>query len=416
MTRTLGAVPELVDFQDEVRSWLASILAPRPAPSPEDRPDLAVFRNLSDDDELTLLNAVRDYRRQRFDAGYGAVTLSVEHGGRGLPASFASAIARAERDFDVPPSTELISVTTGLVGPAVAMFGSDDQRAAYANPLLRTDLLACQLFSEPGAGSDLAALSCRGVQQGDEWVFNGQKVWSSGARFADLGMLLARTDPDVPKHKGITAFLIPLDAEGVEIRPIRQMSGGASFNEVFLHDVRVPDSMRLGEVGQGWKVAGATLAFERTASGSVTRKKGGSVAELVALAQSLDVANDPLVRQDIADAYIRSELRAATADRVARAAAAGISPGPAASVGKLMASDVLGKIGEIAADLLGNNITANVDADQFAWTEHLLGSPGYRLAGGTDQIQRNIIGERVLGLPPEPRENRDQPWSQRDKR
>ncbi|ORM35972.1 acyl-CoA dehydrogenase family protein [Williamsia sp. 1135] len=416
MTRTLGVVPELATFQEEVRTWLASILAPRPAPSPDDRPDLAVFRNLSDDDELSLLNAVRDYRRQRFDAGYGAVTLSVEHGGRGLPASFASAIAQAERDFDVPPSTELISVTTGLVGPAVAMFGSDDQRAAYANPLLRTDLLACQLFSEPGAGSDLAALSCRGVRQGDEWVFNGQKVWSSGARFADLGMLLARTDPDVPKHKGITAFLIPLDAEGVEIRPIRQMSGGASFNEVFLHDVRVPDSMRLGEVGQGWKVAGATLAFERTASGSVTRKKGGSVAELVALAQSLGVSDDRLVRQDIADVYIRSELRAATADRVARAAAAGISPGPAASVGKLMASDVLGKIGEIAADLLGNNITASVDSDQFAWTEHLLGSPGYRLAGGTDQIQRNIIGERVLGLPPEPRENRDQPWSQRDKR
>lgn len=416
MTKALDVVPELADFQTEVREWLGSILPPRPAPSPDARPDLAVFRNLSDDDELALLNAVRDYRRRRFDAGYGAVTLSAEHGGRGLPASFASAIAQAERDFDVPPSTELISVTTGLVGPAVAMFGSDDQRAAYANPLLRTDLLACQLFSEPGAGSDLAALSCRGVREGDEWVFNGQKVWSSGARFADLGMLLARTDPDVPKHKGITAFLIPLDAEGVEIRPIRQMSGGASFNEVFLHDVRVPDSMRLSEVGHGWKVAGATLAFERTASGSVTRKKGGSVAELVDLAHSLGVSDDPLVRQDLADVYIRSELRAATADRVARAAAAGISPGPAASVGKLMASDVLGKIGEIAADLLGNNITAAVDDDQFAWTEHLLGSPGYRLAGGTDQIQRNIIGERVLGLPPEPRENRDQPWSQRDKR
>ena len=416
MTRTLDQVPDLSDFSEEVRAWLSSLFAPRSTRSSRDKPDLAVFRNLSDEDELQLLNAVRDYRRQRFDAGYGAVTLAVEHGGRGLPASFASAIAQAERDFEVPPSTELISVTTGLVGPAVAMFGTDEQRIAYANPLLRTDLLACQLFSEPGAGSDLAALSCRGVREGDEWVFNGQKVWSSGARFADLGMLLARTDPDLPKHKGITAFLISLDAPGVEIRPIRQMSGGSSFNEVFLQNVRVSDSMRLGEVGQGWKVANATLAFERTASGSVTRKKGGSVAELVELAQSLGMADDPLVRQNIADVYIRSELRAATADRVARAAAAGKSPGPAASVGKLMASDVLGRIGEIAADLLGNNITADIDHDQFVWTEHLLGSPGYRLAGGTDQIQRNIIGERVLGLPPEPRENRDRPWSQRDKR
>jgi alkylation response protein AidB-like acyl-CoA dehydrogenase len=416
VTTGFGDNFELTDFQADVRSWLGSILPPRPVPSPQDRPDLAVFRNLSDEDEISLLDAARQYRRQRFDAGYGAVTLSVEHGGRGLPASYASAIAQAEREFDVPPSTELISVTTGLVGPAVAMFGSDDQRRAYANPLLRTDLLACQLFSEPGAGSDLAALGCRGVRRGDDWVFDGQKVWSSGARFADLGMLLARTDPDAPKHKGITAFLIPLDLAGVDIRPIRQMSGGSSFNEVFLHEVRVPDSMRLGEVGQGWKVANATLAFERTASGSVTRKKGGSVAELISLAQSLGAANDPLVRQNLADVYIRSELRAATADRVARAAAAGVSPGPAASVGKLMASDVLGKIGEIAADLLGTEITAAVDDDRFAWTEHLLGSPGYRLAGGTDQIQRNVVGERVLGLPPEPRENRDQPWSQRDKR
>ncbi|SNS87181.1 acyl-CoA dehydrogenase family protein [Rhodococcoides kyotonense] len=415
MTTTVD-IPDTAEFEEEVRSWLSTILPVRPEPTPDDRPDLAVFRNLSDEDEATLLENVRHYRRRRFDAGYGAVTLPIEHGGRGLPSSFASVIARVEQEFAVPASTELISVTTGLVGPAVAMFGSDEQRSTYAEALLRTDLLACQLFSEPGAGSDLAALSCRGVRDGDGWVFDGQKVWSSGARFADYGMLLARTDPDVPKHKGITAFLIPLDAPGVEIRPIRQMSGGASFNEVFLHAVRVPDSMRLGGVGEGWKVTGATLAFERTASGSVTRKKGGSVVELVALARSLGVLDDPVVRQEIADVYIRSELRAATADRVAEASAAGVSPGPAASVGKLMASDVLGRIGEIAADLLGANITAEVDEDQFAWTEHLLGSPGYRLAGGTDQIQRNIIGERVLGLPSEPRENRDQPWSGRDRR
>nr|WP_231896000.1 acyl-CoA dehydrogenase family protein [Gordonia sp. LAM0048] len=324
-------------------------------------------------------------------------------------------MARAELEFDVPPSTELISVTTGLVGPAVAMFGTDEQREAYARPLLRTDLLACQLFSEPGAGSDLASLSCRAVRDGDGWRIDGQKVWSSGARFADLGMLLARTDPDLPKHKGITAFLIPLDAPAVEIRPIRQMSGGASFNEVFLNDVRIPDSARLGDIGQGWKIAGATLSFERTASGSVTRKKGGSVDELVGLAQQVGAAGDP-VRQQLADVYIRAELRKATADRVARAAAGGRSPGPAASVGKLMASDVLVKIGEIAADLLGNDIAVATDPSRFAWTEHLLGSPGYRLAGGTDQIQRNIIGERVLGLPPEPRADKDRPFSARDRR
>ncbi|WP_439030740.1 acyl-CoA dehydrogenase family protein [Gordonia terrae] len=407
--------PDLATFRAEVREWLSGVAAPKSA-APSGPVDLAVFRNLSDDEERQLLDAARKYRRKRFDAGYGALTLAVEHGGRGLPASYASEVARAELEFDVPPSTELISVTTGLVGPAVAMFGTAEQREAYARPLLRTDLLACQLFSEPGAGSDLASLSCRAVREDDGWRIDGQKVWSSGARFADLGMLLARTDPDLPKHKGITAFLIPLDAPGVEIRPIRQMSGGASFNEVFLNDVRVPDSARLGDVGHGWKIAGATLSFERTASGSVTRKKGGSVDELVELARRVGAAEDPVVRQQLADVYIRAELRKATADRVARAAAAGRSPGPAASVGKLMASDVLVKIGEIAGDLLGNDIAVATDPSRFAWTEHLLGSPGYRLAGGTDQIQRNIIGERVLGLPPEPRADKDRPFSARDKR
>ncbi|ANY25496.1 acyl-CoA dehydrogenase family protein [Gordonia terrae] len=406
---------DLAVFRTEVREWLSGI-AERKSATPSGPADLAVFRNLSDDEERRLLDAAREYRRKRYDAGYGAVTLAAEHGGRGLPASYASEVARAELEFDVPPSTELISVTTGLVGPAVAMFGTDEQREAYARPLLRTDLLACQLFSEPGAGSDLASLSCRAVRDGDGWRIDGQKVWSSGARFADLGMLLARTDPDLPKHKGITAFLIPLDAPGVEIRPIRQMSGGASFNEVFLNDVRIPDSARLGDIGQGWKIAGATLSFERTASGSVTRKKGGSVDELVGLAQQVGAAGDPVVRQQLADVYIRAELRKATADRVARAAAAGRSPGPAASVGKLMASDVLVKIGEIAADLLGNDIAVETNPSRFAWTEHLLGSPGYRLAGGTDQIQRNIIGERVLGLPPEPRADKDRPFSARDRR
>ncbi|MET3862619.1 alkylation response protein AidB-like acyl-CoA dehydrogenase [Dietzia sp. 2505] len=406
---------ELAAFRDEVRDWLAQVAAPR-SEGPSGPPDLAVFRNLSDEDERALLDAARTYRRRRYDAGYGALTLAPEHGGRGLPASFASEIARAELEFDVPPSTELISVTTGLVGPAVAMFGTDQQRADYAEPLLRTDLLACQLFSEPGAGSDLASLSCQARRDKDGWILNGQKVWSSGARFADLGMLLARTDPEAPKHKGITAFLVPLDSPGVEIRPIRQMSGGSSFNEVFLSDVHVADSARLGEPGQGWQIAGATLSFERTASGSVTRKKGGSVEELVALAQSLGVADDPLVRQQLADVYIRAELRKATADRVARAAAAGRSPGPAASVGKLMASDVLSRIGEVASDLLGNDIAVELDPDRFAWTEHVLGSPGYRLAGGTDQIQRNIIAERVLGLPPEPRSPKDTPFSERDRR
>jgi len=392
-----------------VRGWLHGAVGP--AGTTSRAPDLAVFRNLSDEREADLLAAIRDYRRARYDAGYGALTLPVEHGGAGLPASFAALFAQLEAEFAVPPSTELISVTTGLVAPAVALYGSPALRERFVAPLLRTDLLACQLFSEPAAGSDLAAVACRARLDGDDWVLDGQKVWSSGARHADLGLLLARTDPSVPKHAGITAFLVRLDLPGVTVRPIRQMSGGSSFNEVFLDQVRVPDEFRLGGVGQGWAVATATLAFERQASGAGTRRKGGSFDDVLALARAQGVSGDPVVRQQLADLYVRRVLKAWTAQRVARAAAAGVSPGPAGSVGKLVASDLLVRTGELAADLLGHQILADHGDGTFAWTEHLLGAPGYRLAGGTDQIQRNVIAERVLGLPAEPRLDKDVPFS-----
>lgn len=407
------SVPDLATWRLEVRAWLTETLPPARGEDTEAPADFAVFRNVPDEEEKRLLDAVREYRRARYDAGYGALTLPVEQGGAGLPASFAMVMAQEEAAFATPPSSELISVTTGLVGPAVAMFGTPEQRERYAQPFLRTDLLACQLFSEPGAGSDLAALGCRAVRDGDAWVLDGQKVWTSGARHADFGLLLARTDPDVPKHRGITAFLVPMDTPGLEIRPIRQMSGGASFNEVFLSGARVPDDLRIGEVGQGWAVATATLSFERTASGSGTRRKGGTFADVLALARSRGLSADPVVRQSLADLYVRSVLRAATAERVARAAAAGVKPGPGASIGKLLASDLLVRTGELAADLLGTAGTADSgEPGTFAWTEHLLGAPGYRLAGGTDQIQRTIIAERVLGLPAEPRVDKDVPWSQ----
>jgi alkylation response protein AidB-like acyl-CoA dehydrogenase len=388
-------------WDDEVRAWMEATVGP--VTSGSYAPDLEVFRDLTDAQEEELLAKIRVYRRARFDAGYGALTLPVKHAGAGLPASFAARFSQIEREYAVPSSTELISVTTGLVAPAVALFGTDAQRDRFLAPLLRTDQLACQLFSEPGAGSDLAGLACRAVQHGDSWTVHGQKIWSSGARHADLGLLLARTDPDVVKHRGITAFLLPLDTSGVTIRPIRQMSGGSSFNEVFLEAVEIPDELRIGEVGRGWDVAKATLAYERQASGTGTRKKGGSFADLLALARSMGATEDSVVRQRLADIYVLSTLRDATAQRVARAAAAGVSPGPAGSVGKLVASDLLVQIGEFATDLLGMNAVADHGDGSFEWTAHLLGAPGYRLAGGTDQIQRNIIAERVLGLPAEPR-------------
>jgi alkylation response protein AidB-like acyl-CoA dehydrogenase len=403
--------PDMKAWRAEAREWLASVLPQRPE-RPEGPADYAVFQNITEEAERELLDKIRAYRQQRYDAGYGAIALSSELGGAGLSPRYVVAFTEEEQAFEAPQSTELISVTTGLVGPTIATFGTPEQRAKYARAFLRADLLCCQLFSEPGAGSDLAAVATSAVKDDDGWLLDGQKVWSSGARFADYGLLLARTDPDVAKQAGLTMFLIPMDAPGVEIRPIRQMSGAASFNEVFLSGVQVGDDMRVGPAGDGWKVANATLGFERTASGQAQRRKGGTFEDLLRLAIRLGRSGDPVVRQQLADVYVRTQLRAATTERVARAAAAGAPPGPAASIGKLVASANLMRIGEVATALLGSRIAADTgEPDGFAWTEHVLGAPGYRLAGGTDEIQRNIIGERVLGLPREPRVDKGVPYS-----
>ncbi|MEW2398217.1 acyl-CoA dehydrogenase family protein [Streptomyces sp. NPDC046862] len=405
--------PDPEAWRAQARQWLATALEPaRATGSAGDTADFAVFHNLPEDEERLLLERCRVYQRARFDAGYQALTLPADKGGAGLTAAHAAVFAEEESAFEVPPSTELISVTVRLVAMAVSLFGTAEQRRDHARAFLRTDLLACQLFSEPGAGSDLAALRTRARREDGDWVIDGQKVWTSGAQFADYGLLLARTDPDVVKQAGITAFLVPLDAPGVEVRPIRQMSGGASFNEVFLSGVRVPDRLRVGRPGQGWEVATTTLALERTASGSANRRKGGTFPDVLALARSLGRTQDPLVRQRLADLYIRAALRAATVERVARTSVAGGRPGPEASLTKLMASDLLTRTGQLAAELMGARISADTgEPGTFAWTQHLLGAPGYRLAGGTDQIQRNLIGERVLKLPPEPRADRA-PFSQ----
>ena len=403
--------PDVEQWRAGVREWLSSIAPPR-GEAAEGPVDFAIFQNITEEAEHTLLDRVRAYRRARYDAGYGAIALAQELGGAGLSMRYVVAFTAEEQAFATPPSTELISVTCGLVGPTLATYGTPSQRERFATPFLRSDLLCCQLFSEPGAGSDLAAVATRAVRAGDDWIIDGQKVWSSGARFADYGLLLARTDPEVAKQAGLTMFLVPMDTEGVDVRPIKQMSGASSFNEVFLSGVRLGDDLRVGGIGDGWKVANATLGFERTASGQGTRRKGGTFDDLLALARRLGKADDPVVRQQLADVYIRTQLRAATTDRVARANAAGEAPGPAASIGKLVASQNLTRIGEVAASLLGARVAAdNGEPETFAWTEHLLGAPGYRLAGGTDEIQRSIIGERVLGLPREPRVDRGVPYS-----
>jgi alkylation response protein AidB-like acyl-CoA dehydrogenase len=427
------ATPSVAEFAAAARNWLAARV-PAAATDLEQRPwgegsdDLSVFHRLSFAQERALLDRAMAWQQEKYDAGYGAITWPVEYGGAGLSDAHERAFSEAEAGFVTPEGHETFSVTTHLVAPTVAIFGTPGQRARFVRPFLRADELCCQLFSEPGAGSDLAGLATRaervtgegpgGTGGGSppcaegadgEWVVNGQKIWSSGAQFASWGELIARTDPSAPKHAGMTAFLVPLDAPGVRIRPIRQMSGGSSFCEVFMTDVRIPDGLRLGAVGQGWKVALTTLGFERGRSGG--GDVGGSWERLLGLARWLGRTGDPVVRQQLASVYIHQRVRRMNAARAAAAAAAGQPPGPGGSIGKLLWVMGMTEIGQVAGSLLGARLTADTgEWGTFAWNDHILGAPGYRIAGGSDEIQRNIIAERVLGLPGDIRADRDVPW------
>ena len=239
------------------------------------------------------------------------------------------------------------------------------------------------------------------MRDGDGWVINGQKVWSSGAQYARWGEVIARSDNGPSKHAGLTAFLLPMDAPGVEVRPIRQMSGGSSFNEVFFTDVRIPDDLRLGDEGAGWQVALTTLSFER-AGAAGGRSVGGSWSQLLALAQHLEATADPVVRQRLAAVYTHQRVRRLVAERAEHRARSGQQPGPEGSIGKLLWTRAMAEISETAAGLLGCRLIADTgEWGTYAWREHVLGAPGYRIAGGSDEVQHNIIGERVLGLPKE---------------
>ena len=297
----------------------------------------AVFHALSEDRERALLERIQRWTQLKAERGYHAVSAPPEFGGLGLPPEYARVFAELEGQYVRPASHETHSVTTRLIAPTIMTFGDDAQREQLVERFLSARELCCQLFSEPGAGSDLAGLACRATRDGDDWVVNGQKVWSSGARFSEWGELIARSDPDAVKHKGLTAFIIPMDLPGIEVRPIRQMSGGASFNEVFFSDVRVPDSMRLGGVGEGWRVALTTLGFERDRSTEAqTGRVGGTWAQLVATARAMGVTGDPMIRQSLATAYTHERIESYLNRRLADLVAAGATPGPEGSLGKLL--------------------------------------------------------------------------------
>jgi alkylation response protein AidB-like acyl-CoA dehydrogenase len=397
------AVPTLEAFLADARAWLESVAGVRTTRAwGEGSDSVAVFENWTAEQERAETDRIRAYEQARFDAGFGAVTWPEEYGGRSLPTAYLLAFRRLEAEFDVPRRTEMFPVTQQLIAPTIAQWGTPEQRAAYVRAMLRTDLIACQLFSETEAGSDLAAVRTKATRLDDgRWRIDGHKVWTSGARVADVGVAVTRTDPTVARHAGLTVFLVPMDADGVTVRPIRQMTGGTSFNEVYLDGVVVGDEHRLGPVGQGWKVALTVLASERLDSGSLGLENADRAVEL---ARNLGRPLDALERDMVADLVTRSYVQRLAGMRVAAAVVSGRDPGPEASAGKLLATDTMARTSEVVRALLGPEVSVNSGRwGTWAWTEHVLGAPGYRIAGGTDEIQHTIIAERVLGLPREPR-------------
>jgi acyl-CoA dehydrogenase len=349
-----------------------------------------------------------EWQATLYDNGWAGVAWPKAFGGRGATPAQAVIFNQEMALFDV--SVGFIGAVQQLVGPPIMRHGNDEQRARYLGPLLRGDENWCQLFSEPGAGSDLAALSTRAERDGDEWVVNGQKVWTSQAQVADFGILLARTDPDVPKHKGITFFVVDMHQPGIEVRPLVQANGLSHFNEVFLTDVRVPHANVIGEVGAGWAAARTTLSSEAgMISGAGLTSGYQAVLEL---ARNCGRTDDPVVRQELADVYTRERIQRFLGMRMQTAIMHKRGTPPDPSVMKNFFTQSLSKRVELAVTLQGPaGMLAGGSAIQDGfWQKQCISQFSSRIGGGTNEVHRNMIGERALGLPPEPREDKDVPW------
>jgi alkylation response protein AidB-like acyl-CoA dehydrogenase len=397
--------PEEAAFRTEARAFLKGNA------SRKDRDRTP--RRYGDVDTAELKQA-KEWQARKAAAGFAGITWPKEWGGRGGTPMQQIIYSQEEAEYDVPYNVFLIGL--GMCIPTMMAYAKPEQLKRYVRPALYGEEVWCQLFSEPAAGSDVAGLRTRAERRGDEWVINGQKIWTSGAHYSDYGLLLTRSDPDVPKHAGLTAFFIDMKAPGIEIRPIHQMSGASHFNEVFFTDLRIPDAQRLGAPGQGWKVAITTLMNERLAVGEQRRP---DIQDLIELARTVELEGRPaiansLVRDRIAYWYAKSQGLTYTRFRILTALSRGETPGPENSIAKVVNAARLQEAASFGMDLLGS---AGIVMDpelvpmQALFQEALLSSPSHRIAGGTDEILRNIIAERVLGLPGDVRVDKDLPFS-----
>jgi alkylation response protein AidB-like acyl-CoA dehydrogenase len=391
-------------FRAEVRQWLAATAEPK----------AGMFETWpSRYGEAEGLRRAREWQRRKAEAGFAAITWPREYGGRGGTPIEQVIYNQEESAYFVPKGYYEIGL--GMCIPTLMAYGREEDKRRYVPPAIRGEEIWCQLFSEPAAGSDLAGLRTRSVRDGDDWVINGQKIWTSGAHFADFGIIVTRSDPAAPKHRGLTFFFLDMRSPGIEVRRIKQISGASNFNEVYFTDVRVPDAQRLGAVGQGWGVSITTLMNERLAVGEV---RGPDFDEVFALARRTELESGPAlenaaVRERLADWYVRQQGLRYTRFRTMTALSRGQTPGPEASIIKIVSAGKLQEIASFALDLLdagGVVMDQDVAPMRAAFPEALLYAPGARIAGGTDEILRNIIAERVLGLPADIRVDKDAPF------
>jgi alkylation response protein AidB-like acyl-CoA dehydrogenase len=400
------------EFRGKVRSWLEQNAKPRQGKR-------SLNRRV---DSERGLDIAKEWQAKKADAGYAVMHFPKEYGGQGLPILYNVIFEEEESKFDVPIG--YFGIGLGMCAPVMMMYATEEQKRRHLPKLIRGEEIWCQLFSEPAGGSDLAGLRTRAVRDGDEWVINGQKIWTSGAHYSDWGILVTRHDPTLAKHKGLTFFFVDMKSPGIEVRPIRQVTGASDFNEVFFTNVRIPDHQRLGGVGDGWSVSITTLMNERVAVGGNLTPDAGDLLRFV---RTLDLEAGPAlrdrsVRDRLADWYVQSEGLRLTAARIRTALSKGQTPGPEASIFKVVSAAKTQDLSDLALDLVGPGGTLMLEngedagdegaAGQAAFMSGFLYTPGIRIAGGTDEILRNIIAERVLGLPGDIRVDRDRPFNE----
>ena len=397
-------------FRAAARAWLAANAKPRSATN-------SLLVNQETGDFSREFPHARAWQARKFDGGFGAIYFPADVGGRGGHSLQNMIFMEEEARFDVPATNHFMIVNRGCCSLLMKK-GSAEQQRELIRPSLRGDLIWCQLFSEPGAGSDLAGVRTRAEQDGEHWVVNGQKIWTSNAQLADWGVLVARTDPNLPKHKGLSFFIVDMKSPGITLRPIKQLTGGSNFNEVFLDGVRVPDANRIGAIGDGWRVVVAFLAGER--SNIAIKELQPLIASLVQLARDSEIDGRPAiedggVRERIASFYIREAGVRFTVQRMLTALSRHEEPGPEIAIGKLVLGTLVQEMTAFALDLMqGHGMVMDPAHAPFAgvWQTEWLGSVVDRLGGGTDEIMRNVIGERILGLPEDVRVDKAVPFNQ----